>query len=106
MGFSIYLREHIPARELAALSRYSGNMTERCHDVHHHNLGMELVSQCGCLMNHTKGSIWEIYRQQNLLDVQHRAPAGESKSLRRFILPISRRGLILSSSHPPVIPIT
>jgi hypothetical protein len=73
-------RDQIPTTVPILILGYSGGVTQRCHDVHHHNLGMELASQCGRRMNYTKRSIWKIDGQENLLDVQHRAPAGESKS--------------------------
>ena len=78
---SNHLSEQIPSSELGAVLGHTGGMASRCHDVQHHDLRMEMAGQCRCLMNHTQRGVREINRQKNLLNTQHRAPAGESKCL-------------------------
>ena len=73
------LREHIPTSELGAVLRHTGGVAQRRHDVQHHDLRMEMAGQCRSLMNHTQRRIREINRKKNLLNIQHRAPAEESK---------------------------
>ncbi len=85
LGLSCDFRKHVPTSKLGTALRHTCGMALRCHDVQHHNIRMEMVGQCSSLMNHPQRGIREINRQKNLLNVRHRAPAGESKCLAAIV---------------------
>jgi hypothetical protein len=75
-----------PERLVQLFLAPSDRRSEHIHDVKHYDLRMKMVGQCRSLANHTQRGVREINWQNNLLNIHHRAPAGESVCARIIFL--------------------